>query len=485
MSGWAAPKTIVVHNGDCTDAAFLARTKELRDAAGALLGPALMEPEVVLDIVRPRSGRSPQDIERQVESAKALFYAGQADRALELIERALVELERVSPETKTWPLTQAALVLQALIFKNLDRPREVQEAFRRIVRLEPTFKLNPDAYPPTAISALEAARKEVGRARKSTLQVRAEAGAAATVFVDGRPMGAAPLKVELVQGVYRVSLVGPQGSVSFSHRVEVPREKGLSVDLAFEGSLSPHPPLCLSGSERGAALKLAQLVTAERVLVLSNTSTGSQLNVSGWLYEPAQEKAERSGSISGEPLANLVTFLLTGKQQPGVLPAREVPLNPTPARIEGAPLPPMVQAQSLPATPLADTGKGSSPEGQASAGKVASFVLLGLGGAATLSGILTYTGGESARARLQEVRDAGKFPLAQLPAGTEALSLVEQVNGNRTVAFAFLGAGAGALAAGAIGLALFSSGDTPGATATIVTISPQPAGASLSVLGFF
>src|SRR4051812_2707381 len=169
---WADRKTVIVAGGDCSDPSLISGAKDFRDTATRLLGGQLMEPEGVLDIVRPRPTRSVQDIERQVESAKALFYGGQSDRALELVERALTELERAPPDAKPWPVTQSALVLQALVQKSLEHPKEMNDAFRRIVRLDPTFKLDPDAHPPSAIAALEAVKKELARARKATLQVR-------------------------------------------------------------------------------------------------------------------------------------------------------------------------------------------------------------------------------------------------------------------------------------------------------------------------
>lgn len=329
-SGWAARKTVIVAGGDCADPSLISGAKDFRDSASKLLGPALMEPEGVLDIVRPRPTRSVQDLERQVESAKALFYGGQGERALELVQRALVELERASPEARPWAVTQAALVLEALVLKNLERPREMNDAFRRLARLDPGFKLNPDAHPPSAIAALDAVKKDLARARKSSLVVRLDAGPAALVFIDGQPIGQTPLKVDLLPGSYRVSLTAP-GMVSFPHRVEVPRDTKLNVDLAFEGSLGLQAPLCLSGSDDGAAIKLGQLVTAENVVVLRNTAKqGAPLFLSGALYDLASGQQERGASGPLDLLGNLATFLITGKDQTGLHPLGE-PGKPAPA----------------------------------------------------------------------------------------------------------------------------------------------------------
>src|SRR5688572_17827696 len=115
-TAWAG-KTVVLTAGDCSDAALINSARDFRDAAKPLLSSDVIDDESVLDIVRPRPTRGLADLERQVESAKTLFYGGQNERALEQVQRALLELERAEPDSKPWPLTESALLLQAEIEK--------------------------------------------------------------------------------------------------------------------------------------------------------------------------------------------------------------------------------------------------------------------------------------------------------------------------------------------------------------------------------
>ncbi|MDP1826212.1 MAG: PEGA domain-containing protein [Archangium sp.] len=475
----AGKKTVIVAGGDCADPSLISGAKDFRDAATKLLGAQLMEGEGVLDIVRPRPTRSLQDIERQVESARALFYGGTPDRALELVERALAELERASPEARPWPVTQAALVLQALVHKNNDHPKEMNDAFRRIVRLDPAFKLDPDAHPPTAVAAVEALKKELGRTRKASLLVRVEAGPAATVFIDGLAMGATPLKLELVPGSYRVAVTAP-GRVSFPHRVELPRDSKLSVDLSFEGSLGLQAPLCLAGPDDGAAIKLAQLVAAESVIILRNTGKqGEPPFISGSLIELSTGQQERSGAVTPALVANLATFLITGKEQVGITgqkPALAMdPAKPVVSAVEGLEPPPP--------SPVVDARQPTfDAPGGLSTGRIASFTLLGVGAAAALAGGLLYAVGEGDRYRLRGISDpmpTGRFSPYSKAAGKEALELMVIVDTTRVVAFSLLGAGAGSLVAGALGLLLFPAGTTS------LALSASPAGGALHVSGTF
>lgn len=460
----AAPRTVVVA-ADCSDPALIDAVRDFRAAAEPLLGTQLLDSESVLDIVRPRPTRSMQDIERQVESARALFYGGQPERSLELVDRALLELERASPEAKPGPATQQALVLRALVLKAVDRPKEMNETFRRLARLDPQFKLDPDAHPPSAIAALEAVKKELGRARKSPLSVRVEAGPAATVFVDGQPVGQTPLELVLTHGAYRVQLVA-QGLVSFPHRVEVPREVRLAVDLAFEGGVGTQAPVCLRpGTDEGAALKLAQLVTAERAIVLRNTAkNGAPTVITGALFELSSGKQERVASVPLAHLGKLATFLVTGLQPLGLQPVPQLEASP-PVKEE-----PVVFMPS----PLAAPAQGPR------AGRIASFALLGVGGAAAVSGVLVWVSGAESRRRLVGItRPDGTFFPSSTEAGREALALVGSVDAANAATLGLVAGGAGAIIAGVVGLVLFPAAETN------VAVTASAGGAAVQLSGRF
>lgn len=488
---WAGKKTLVIAAGECADPSLISGAKDFRDTASRLLGPQLMEAEVVLDIVRPRATRSLQDIERQIDSARALFYGGQADRAEGLIDRALDELDRASPESKPWPATQNALVLKALIAKSLDRPKDMADAFRRIARIEPSFKLDPDAHPPSAIAALEAVKKELSRARRSPVLVRVDAGPVATVYVDGQPMGATPLKLELPPGTYRVALTSG-GMVSFPHRLDLPKDVKLGIDLAFEGSIGTQAPLCLSGAADAPAVKLAQLVAAENVIILRNVGKRAEPPyLQGTVYDLASGQQERSGSVQPELLSNLATFLVTGKEMMGVAkaggePSKPVVIAPMPvekkveAKVEpkkvddapvAAPLPPT--AVPLAQQPTFEVKNDSNP------GRAVSFTLIGLGVALAVGGAVAFAAGTDDRDRLEGISPGGLLPSQTINAGKESLPLMTRIDTNTTASLALMAGGGGAILSGVIGVLLFPAGDVK------LSAGPTAQGASMLVQGKF
>lgn len=453
----AEKKTVLVSAGDCSDPTLITAARDLRDATGKLLGPQLVDGEVVLDIVRARPTRSLAEIERQLDSARTLFYGGQGDRALELVSRALEELERASPENKPWATTTTALVLKALIARGADKPKDASDAFRLIARIDPGFKLDPDAYPPSVVSAFEATKKEVARTRKTLVLLRAESGEA-MVFIDGRPMGPSPLKVELIPGSYRVSLM--QGSaISFPHRLEVPRDLKLNVDLAFEGSVSAQPPLCLSSPRDEGAVKLAQLVAAERVIVVRNLARrGEPPFLSGSVFDLATGQKERDGSVQPDLLSSLATFLVTGREVTGVqtngskAPVRDVPST---SPVESKPpepvaAPVLLEPQPVEAAPAAVATPRASP-----GARVTSFVLIGVGAASLVAGVITFASVGDVRSRYLGLTQMGQLPAAGTSARDEALTLGRQLDGNAVASFSLMGLGVGAAVAGFVGLALF------------------------------
>lgn len=484
-SAWAG-KTVVLTAGDCRDAALINSARDFRDAARPLLRADVIEDESVLDIVRPRPARGLQDLARQVESAKTLFYDGQNERALELVQRAVVELERAEPDNKPWPVLESALLLEAEIEKNLGHLNEMKDAFRRVVRVNPKVKLNPDAHAPSVIAAVEALKKELARSKKGTLQVRVDSGPAASVALDGFVVGTTPLKLDVVPGSYRVSLFAA-GQLSFPHRVDVPREGAqLSVEFGFEGSVSRQAPLCVSAAADEGALKLAQLVGAEKVIILRNRAQqGGPTYVSGTLYDLPTATEERTGSVAPELIRNLATFLVTGKSQEGVQQLKPPPLV-TAAAAESPPPPPAPAAEADVAAPPAATPVVMELKPVATTVKqgwaplrTAGVVLLASGVAVAGGGIGVYVAGGPTRARLEELKQPdGSYGYTDRTRA-EGAYLVQQRTGFDASGIAMMAVGGAAAVTGAV-LLLVSPSGTP-----VVTAAPTTGGAQVVVTGSF
>lgn len=482
-----AKKSLIVGAGNCRDAVVLSAAKDFSDAARPTLGNDLFESDDVLVIVRPQPSRSIQEVQRQVDAAKTLLYGGQNERGLDLVQQALTELERASPQVKPWNVSVAAWLLQAQMLKNLDRMKESNEAFRRILRLDQTHKLDPDAYPPSTLQAFETVRKEVQKTKKAVLQVQSPIASA--VFVDGREVGRTPLRLEVVPGQYRVALMAGE-AVSFPRKVNVVKDEFLQIDMAFEGAISTQAPLCMTGTSDDAALKLASTVTAEQLIVVRNAALpGNPSYIRAVLYDVATGRQERDGGAPVAMLKNLTTFVITGRPQEGVdtggkvrppevakapeplkppevvkapdAPKKDAPPDVKPAE---APLPP-------PPPPLVVERKAQST------GRTISYVAMGAGVGAAVAGVVVFSAGSSDRERLVSLKEtSGKYALS---AEDEVKTLIPKVATNTTMSFTLIGVGAGAAVAGLVGFFVFP------AEAPQVAVVPTRDGAAFSLSGSF
>ncbi|MDP3235992.1 MAG: PEGA domain-containing protein [Myxococcales bacterium] len=484
----AAPKTLVVGAGDCQSVELVTGLNDFSGALREKLKSDLYEPDVVLDIVRPRPTRSLEDVERQVESARTLFYNGQHDRALDLLKQALAELERAPLAGQPWKVTAPALALQGVVLTSLNKKGDAAEAFRRVLRVEPAHTLSSDEFTPSVISQFEVFRKELARQKKGVTQVQSTPPGA-EVLVEGRVMGVTPLKLELPPSTYRVA-VRANDRVSYLRVIAVPRDALIQVDLASEGALATQAPLCLAAKDKlaeAAALKLANTVTADDLIVVRlEGSKGAPGQFVASRYEIRSGSMVREGRVQaptrGKPaFGSLATFLLTGQGSSLIVSAEAgatVAAKPgeLPVVASKPPPPPAVE----PATSPALVEAPPSREGTISAGRVASFALMGAGVASAAGGLVAWVTGGVDRSRLASLRQAnGKLPEPTEPGHRESLDIIARADLNQTVTFSLLGAGAGLAAAGLISFFVFPS------ETVALTAVPSSTGAGVFVSGTF
>lgn len=485
----AAPKTLVVGAGDCQSVELVTGLNDFSGALREKLKSDLYEPDVVLDIVRPRPTRSLEDVERQVESARTLFYNGQHDRALDLLKQALAELERAPLAGQPWKVTAQALALQGVVLTSLNKKGDAAEAFRRVLRVEPTHSLSSDEFTPSVISQFESFRKELARQKKGVTQVQSTPPGA-EVLIEGRVMGVTPLKLELTPSTYRLA-VRANDRVSYLRVIAVPRDAQIQIDLTSEGALVTQAPLCLAAKDKvaeAAALKLANTVTADDLIVVRlEGPKGAPGQFVASRYEIRSGSMVREGRVQaptrGKPaFGALATFLLTGQGSALIVSPEAAttevakPADPPVVASKPPPPPPVEPA----VTPPAIVAPPPSGAGTISAGRIASFALMGAGVASAAGGLVAWVNGGADRTRLAMLRQTnGKLPEPTEPGHRESLDIIARADLNQTVTFSLIGAGAGLAAAGLISFFVFP------AETIAVTAVPSSTGAGVFVSGSF
>jgi hypothetical protein len=245
--------------------------------------------------------------------------------------------------------------------------------------------------------------------------------------------------------------------------------------MAFEAGVAPQPPLCVTASDDDRLpLRLGPTVAAEQTVVVRNVAArGNPPYVTGALYDARGERVRNAG-VRTEQLGDLVLYLFTGKPDigaaPVVPPLAVVAAPPATDR----PALPRLAPPEPPSAPAVGVAGSTAPYAWV---RPASWVSLGVGVALGAAGGVVYALGEPDRAQLASLRQAngGRLPVD----ATAGLALLDAAAANRAQALTLLGTGAGALVAGAVGLALFPAAEVR------VAVGPTAAGAAVSLSGSF
>lgn len=453
-AAFAGPKTMTVAAGDCRNPELITATQTFTTAVAGRVGPDLLTSDAVLERFRPVPSLSSEELDRWLEAAQAQFYSGAYDKALESLRQVMIGIQRLSPRAQPWRLTTRALMLQAMVYKSAGKKNEAITSQKQLLRIEPAFALDADYYTPSAIQGFEALRKEVQQAKKVKLTI-ASTPSGAEVFLDGAKVGKTPFAGEYPLGDYRLAL-GAGEKLSFSRDLKLTRDEAVQVDLAFEGALSPQPPLCVTAdpaSEFDTALRLAALAGAENVVVLRLEARN---NEPGWvtavLLEVNKGTRVRDGGIRftgarrAQALSDLAGFVLTGNPTAAVVAT--LGANPAPAAPAVAPEPaaPPTEPAVAAAPPVEVTAQRGSTRGILP--RIAGIVLMGAGAIIAGTGGGIYASGGSDRAIIATLVDEQ----GRVRAGAnveEAKGVQKRIDGNVTTSLALAAAGGAAVLAGA------------------------------------
>ncbi|PTL83463.1 PEGA domain-containing protein [Vitiosangium sp. GDMCC 1.1324] len=473
----AAPRRVVVANGDCKDAELSSQTKALYDTLVARPGENVLTAADFTERLFPQPSGSFEDIQRQLEAAQGQFYEARYAKAAQAIDEVLRQVARLPVGAARWKLYVDAQLLQALNYRSMGKVKESDDAFRDVLRLDAQYKLDPDYYTPSTRQAFDKLRRELVKGRKVKLSVKSTLPAS-EVFLDGRSVGQTPLTLEVPTGTYELT-VKKGDTVSFPRQLPVQGEETpVLVDLAYEGSISANPFPCLASNAEGEqglshAIRMGGTLGVEEVIVvkLERASSGPKWLAATVLNVEGGQKLREGGfktqglDAPAASLSALVDFITTGKAQPSVVVAQadiQPPWEKSSESAASAPVATEVTAKSGTVRPL----------------RVASYVTLGAGVAALAGvGVLRIAIGQDSKA-LEEgghLTASGNVK-ANDPAGREILSgMAQKVRLHNGL---LIGSCA-ALATGAV-MFFLSPAEAPPPVSVGVVAGPDGAGASLS-----
>jgi tetratricopeptide (TPR) repeat protein len=193
---------------------------------------ALLAAVAPLRAVTAAGQERPEGIEPQLTLARDLYQHARFAEAIAVLQSAVRALEaQRETQARATTLGDAYLHL-ALAQLGAGERGEAKDAFRRLVRLDPTRALDPDVYAPKVLALLAEARAEVEEERRraaAASPARPHRSAATTPLIAGGVASAAGVAIALYAGQEPPATPPP------------PAVSGTAIDFA-----SSRPP---SGSE--------------------------------------------------------------------------------------------------------------------------------------------------------------------------------------------------------------------------------------------
>jgi hypothetical protein len=268
------------------------------------------------------SNATESELDRAYGGALAVYQNGEFESAHRTLRAIVDDLEALPESDEAYRQWKRAVVRLAHAALTIGSEREMDEAFAKLARTEPTHPLDPDQYSPRLRRRFEEVKSRIRALPVRRLSVVAE-GTPGTVYVNGRAMGATPLSITLPAGVYRIGGASNGLRVpSFTADLES-EDRSVTLDFALAASLRVNagPGLALLPAQRAAGvIRAGAWLGVDKLIVASRVEEGQAQFLLGSIYDVRRGALLREGSVrmvaGSVPSVNLgalASFLLTGQ----------------------------------------------------------------------------------------------------------------------------------------------------------------------------
>jgi hypothetical protein len=478
-SGAAEPeRSAVVAVGQCSVAGSAISARTFRAALTQRLGASV---QTEMETATPFGGLAQKtlpEVNAALSSARSDFYAEKSEAALATVKQALEDLGRLPPSEARWSTERDMLTFESQVELKTDHAA-AQETLTRVFRVEPAYKPDTTAYPPSFQRFADDVRKAMKKFGTNRLDISVSPPGKA-VFVGGKPAGAAPLTLRLPPGDYRVEVDwGYRGLVPVVTVPPAPMlPKPIELSASVEGAVAPDGGPCVEprGDTAGALARLLPTLSVGKVFGVRTVTSGAdtyaivtEVGALGSEQRTVRVKLP-PGAPEGEALGMIAGFFHTGRSSPLV---ETVP--------KGAPdVPPTLVAAPAPlagtAAPVAAVTKSTS---SGSGLRTAGWVLGGIGVAGVAVGVIEFLSANSQKSDLTNQQVNGAFPAGYQ---TTFQSTNDSIKSKQTIAVIAGGVGVAALVTGVV-LIIVGGNQSSGS----VSVSPSviPGGGGALVAGSF
>ncbi|HZJ54412.1 MAG TPA: hypothetical protein VFD38_09775 [Myxococcaceae bacterium] len=313
-------RTAILGVDGCEAPLARSRVAQVRDQLAPRLRGGLISEADTAARLGGLPGRTLPELRRALDGAREAFYGGRTQRAVQELDRVQEEALRLLPSDERWVLLRDAMATRALVTMKSD-PSATDRTLRRLVAVDAGFEPDPAEYPPSYRKAVDSVRAAVKGTGTNRLDVRVDPPGTA-VFVAGRPVGKAPVSVQMPPGDYLVE-------AAFSRRgmgrvVTVPRPgdppNTVALSAGLEGAVAPGAGPCIAakGARPELLSRTFELLGVERLLLLraEQTSSGPYLVLTEWDPRTRSERGELRASIPSPSLQDLAAKELASRVQP-------------------------------------------------------------------------------------------------------------------------------------------------------------------------
>jgi hypothetical protein len=380
------------------DAALLAIADRLR-ARIAELDPGTLGVEQLRVRTALEPGADLAALERALDQARRAYLDGDFEGSLATLRRSADALERLPEGADVLALWGRVILRLARTELDLGHADPARATLERLLRAVPGLAVDPSLVSPRLVEELERARATIAAQPTGTLTVTSSAEGA-RVWVNGRDVGAAPVRLAVPCGAWRVSgqvraaRVGPLA-------VDVGADGG-HVHLEFAAAEALRPwagqGLAAGAGDRPLITAVGDHLGVARVVTVAVLSDRGSTYAVAALHDVGRGVLERegrlrleSGAIPADGDAALAEFIVRGRT--------DSPLVQVPAAV------PSLAARPPPTLPLAPSADG--PGLAARQALRWSPVVAALGAAAlTTAAVVQLRAAEDAYDRARRVRAA-------------------------------------------------------------------------------
>lgn len=282
------------------------------------------------------------ELDRAYAGALATYQNGDFEGAVRTLRAVIQDLDKLPPSAEMFAQWTRAMLRLGRAEQTLGRGGEAREVLERLVRANPTVKVDVNQYPPSFVRQVDEVRGQVSVLTKKKLSVNSTTKGA-KVFADGREIGTAPLVVELPPGRYKIS--GTMGNLRVPAIPVDLTEEGQSIVLNFAlaESLRPSvgPGLALAEVDRAKNLVAAGAwLGVDKLLATRLVAEAGVEYLAATMFDVRRGILQREGRVRlsnkiAPPggLSALAAFLITGQASELVATTSvgaSVPLPPPP-----------------------------------------------------------------------------------------------------------------------------------------------------------